>query len=105
MTSAPGSDIYHRAVTDSLGRLWLVWQRVASPRPRIMAKYLQGETWSSEVVVSEGPSGAATNWWPAVAAGPTGRQLLVPEVVHQDIYRHHGIDTDGIVRAALYPAT
>ena len=72
LTHHRSPDIYHRVVTDSEGRLCLVWQRTMDGRSQIMFKQWNGHQWSEARQLSEGFASAGNNWWPVAAAGPAG---------------------------------
>ena len=78
LTYQTGPDIYHKLVSDSRGRLWLVWQRTAATGySQISAKRFDGKEWSESTQISEDRSAKGNNWWPEVAAGTDGSVVVV----------------------------
>lgn len=69
---AATKNIYHQAVTDTKGNIWLVWQRTADGFSQIYAKHFDGGKWSAEEQISTGRSASGNNWWPTIAAGRSG---------------------------------
>jgi len=64
LTEAPGSDMWHRMVSDRRGRLWLVWQGFRNGQADILARVFDGR-WHPEMRISDS---AANDWDPAVVA-------------------------------------
>lgn len=82
-------NIYHKMVTDTKGRMWLIWQRTDKGYSQIYAKYFNGMQWSEEEQISESKSALGNNWWPSVATGPDGSLVVVWDGYasgHYDVY-------------------
>lgn len=74
--SDAANNMYHKVVTDSEGRIWLVWQRISNEKSQIYAKSYNGSYWSQEKQVSEGKYASGNNWRPSVAAGSDGSLVI-----------------------------
>ena len=80
----PNPDIDHHLVSDSKGRLWVVWQGFHGDNSDIFLRYFDGGSWSEEIRISDDP---ANDWEPKVAVDNRGRAHVV-----WDSYRNGNYD-------------
>ena len=74
LSSHPNPDIDHHLVSDSQGRLWLVWQGFHGDNSDIFLSHYDGTSWSKEIRISDHP---ANDWEPKVAVDKHGRAHVV----------------------------
>jgi hypothetical protein len=74
LTSAEGSDVFHRLARGPNGNLYLVYQSSRAGNFDIFLRTWDGRRWSPEVRVSTDP---ANDWEPAVAVAPDGAVTVV----------------------------
>jgi hypothetical protein len=92
LTATPGPKMFHRAVTDSAGRVWLVWQAWTQGRSEIQARCYDGQAWSETMTVS---ANTANAWQPALAAGEGGRVWAVWDAYDNGSYNIYLRGYDG----------
>jgi hypothetical protein len=69
LTTAPGSNLFHRVATDSAGNAHVAYQSWRRGRSDIYLRSSSNGKWSNEVKISESP---ANDWNPAIAVDRTG---------------------------------
>jgi hypothetical protein len=75
LTQGKGPNLWHRMITDSKGRAWLVWQTFAGGRFQIFANVAEGETWLGSFAVAG--TGSVNCWDAVVAADPTADRVWI----------------------------
>jgi hypothetical protein len=73
LTTDPGTDVYPVAATDATGRVWVAWQGYRNNNLEILAAAQNGDTFTSETIVSTSP---ASDWDAAIAAAPNGEVAI-----------------------------
>ncbi|HYW47381.1 MAG TPA: hypothetical protein VE959_31220 [Bryobacteraceae bacterium] len=73
LTTDSGTDIYPVAATDATGRVWVAWQGYRNDNLEILAAAQNGDTFTSETIVSTSP---ASDWDAAIAAAPNGEVAI-----------------------------
>jgi hypothetical protein len=73
LTTDPGTDVYPVAATDATGRVWVAWQGYRNNNLEILTAAQNGDTFTSESIVSTSP---ASDWDAAIAAAPNGEVAI-----------------------------
>lgn len=73
ITTGQGSDLFHRAASDSSGNIHLAYQSWRKGRSSIYLRSYTGASWSPEVLLSDDKRDPRANdWFPAIAADKDG---------------------------------
>ncbi len=99
--SSGGPDLFPKAVVDSSGRLWVVWQAYRAGRSRILARMFNG-SWQPDMAVSENSRNA---WEPAAAADSRGGIHFAWDAYDEGNYNIYYRQLDGQKLSAVRKVT